>query len=108
MRRAVSTLRRVVIENVEPEMDGGRYPIKRTIGEKVRVTADIFADGHDQLGAMLLYRFTDEENWREAEMRLVVNDRWEGEFVTEQLGRYFYTVVGWVDPFRTWTSNFRK
>jgi starch synthase (maltosyl-transferring) len=108
MRRAVSTLRRVVIENVEPEIDGGRYPIKRTIGEKVRVTADIFADGHDQLGAMLLYRFTDEENWREAEMRLVVNDRWEGEFVTEQLGRYFYTVVGWVDPFRTWTSNFRK
>ena len=108
MRRAVSTLHRVVIERVEPEIDGGRYAIKRTIGEKVRVRADIFADGHDRLGAMLLYRFAEEEGWREAEMRLVVNDRWEGEFVTERLGRYFYTVVAWVDAFRTWSANFAK
>jgi len=108
MRRAVSTLHRVVIENVEPKVDGGRYSIKRTIGEKVRVSADIFADGQDRLGAMLLYRFTEEEGWREAEMRLVVNDRWEGEFMTERLGRYFYTVLAWVDAFRTWSADFAK
>ena len=106
--RAVSTLHRVVIEQVEPEIDGGRYPIKRTIGEKVRVSADIFADGHDRLGAMLLYRFAEEEGWREAEMRLVVNDRWEGEFVAARLGRYFYSVVAWVDAFRTWSSDVAK
>ena len=108
IRRSVSTLHRVVIERVDPEIDGGRYPIKRTIGEKVRVRADIFADGQDRLGAVLLYRATDDESWRETEMRLVENDRWEGEFWTEKLGRYAYTVVAWVDAFGTWRAALIK
>jgi starch synthase (maltosyl-transferring) len=108
VQRATSTLRRVVIERVDPEIDGGRYPIKRTIGEKVRVAADIFADGHDRLGAMLLYRFAEEETWREAEMSLLTNDRWQGEFPTDRLGRYFYTLIAWVDAFRTWSTDFAK
>ena len=107
-RRPVSALRRVSIERVEPEIDGGRYPIKRVLGEKVRVSADIFADGHDQLGAVLLYRFDENQGWREAEMRLLENDRWEGEFSTDKLGRYTYTVIAWVDAFRTWIAALMK
>jgi starch synthase (maltosyl-transferring) len=108
LRRRVGSLPRVVIERVEPEIDGGRYAIKRTVGEKVRVSADIFADGHDQLGAILLYRFAEDVGWREAPMRLIENDRWEGEFRVETLGRYTYTTIAWVDAFKTWNADLAK
>ena len=108
LRQSVSTLRRVVIAHVEPEIGGGRFAIKRTIGERVQVRADIFADGHDKLGAMLLYRAPEESVWREEEMRFVENDRWEGQFRAEHLGRYQYTIVGWVDAFGTWSEGLEK
>jgi starch synthase (maltosyl-transferring) len=101
-------LHRVCIESVEPEIDCGRFPIKRTVGEEVRVTADVFADGHDHLGAALLYRAANSPTWNETEMRLVVNDRWEGRFKVESLGRYQYTVVAWVDEFETWSADLQK
>jgi len=104
----VRALRRVVIEGVEPEVDGGRFAIKRTIGDKVEVRADIYADGHDLLRAMLLHRQGDEGAWREEEMKFVDNDRWGGEFRAESLGRYSYTVVGWVDEWGSWSAGFRK
>ena len=105
---SVGTLQRVVIEGVEPEVDGGRFPIKRTIGDEVRVQADIFADGHDAVGASLLYRREDENTWHEEGMRLVTNDRWEGRFQVTELGRYVYTVVAWADAFKTWSRNLAK
>jgi starch synthase (maltosyl-transferring) len=98
----------VVIERVEPEVDGGRFPIKRTVGEEVRVRADIYADGHDLLGAMLLYRTAGESAWVEAPMRMVNNDRWGARFRVETLGRYVYTIVAWVDAFRTWSADLQK
>jgi starch synthase (maltosyl-transferring) len=101
-------LHRVCIESVEPEIDYGRFPIKRTIGEEVRVTADIFADGHDHLGAALLYRAVNSPTWIEMEMRLLVNDRWEGRFKVDSLGRYQYTIVAWVDEFATWSADLQK
>jgi starch synthase (maltosyl-transferring) len=106
--QSVRALRRVVIERVEPEVDGGRFAIKRTVGEEVRVRADIYADGHDLLGAVLLYRRAGESAWIEQEMRLVNNDRWEGKFRVEALGRYVYTIVAWVDAFRTWSADLQK
>ena len=106
--QAVHALRRVVIERVEPEVDGGRFPIKRTVGEEVQVRADIYADGHDLLGAMLLYRKVGESAWVEVPMRMVNNDRWEARFRVETLGRYVYTIVGWVDAFRTWSADLQK
>jgi starch synthase (maltosyl-transferring) len=105
---AVRTLRRVVIEGVEPELDGGRFAIKRTLGDTVQVRADIFADGHDALRAVLQYRRTDENAWHEEEMRLVNNDRWQAEFRPEKLGRYEYTIVGWVDGFGSWSADLLK
>jgi starch synthase (maltosyl-transferring) len=106
--RALSTLRRVVIEAVEPEVDSGKFPIKRCVGDRVRVQADIFADGHDQLGARLLFRQADDSTWQDTPMRLVENDRWAGEFQVSDLGRYVYTIIGWVDTYGTWAADLAK
>jgi starch synthase (maltosyl-transferring) len=98
-------LRRVVIEGLEPEIDSGKYPVKRTVGERVVVEADIHADGHDVLSAVVLYRPDRESVWSEAVMRPLVNDRWQGQFDVESLGSYFYTVQGWVDAFQSWSRD---
>jgi starch synthase (maltosyl-transferring) len=99
---------RIVIETVTPEIDGGRYPIKRTIGEEVVVEADVFADGHDVLGVALLYRRHDDAQWIEASMAFLTNDRWQASFRVTDLGRYHYTVTGWIDHFQTWRRDFIK
>ncbi len=88
---------RVVIENVQPEIQGG-YPIKRIVGDTVMVTADIFADGHDPISAQLLYRKKGERAFQKTPMQPVENDQWQGKFKVDQIGRYEYTVEGWVTP----------
>ena len=108
INRTVGTQRRVVIEGVDPEINAGRFPIKRCVGDSVRVRADIFADGHDQLSARLLYRRSEDSDWREAAMRSIANDRWEAEFAVEELGRYVYTIVAWVDAYGTWALDLAK
>ena len=95
----------VVIERVEPEIDCGRFPIKRVVGEGVVVEADILAAGHEELACVLRYRAVDNPDWQEAPMRPTVNDRWRGEFAVDRLGRYLYTVEGWVDRFHTWARD---
>ncbi len=101
-------IRRAVIEGVKPEIDGGRFPIKRITGETVTVEADIFADGHDTLFALLLYRRENAARWEEAPMEFLVNDRWRGSFTVSECGRYFYTLTAWVDRFRSWRSDLAK
>jgi starch synthase (maltosyl-transferring) len=100
--------RRVVIEGVQPEIDGGRFPIKRVVGETVVVEADVFTDGHDSLSARLLYRPENEPDWSEVALTELGNDHWRGEFSVSRLGTYLYTVLGWVDRFLTWRRDFRK
>jgi len=102
------TKSRVIIEGVQPEIDGGRFPIKRVIGEEVTVEADIFADGHESLSACLLHRGEDEPNWTETPMEFLVNDRWRGSFVVEEIGHYRYTIVAWVDKFKSWRQDLSK
>jgi starch synthase (maltosyl-transferring) len=100
--------RRVVIESVTPEIDSGQFPAKRTIGERVTVEADVFADGHDALACVLRWRHESSQLWSDVPMVPVVNDRWRGEFMVSELGRYFYTIQGWVDAFETWSRQFAK
>ncbi|MEW6380039.1 MAG: alpha-1,4-glucan--maltose-1-phosphate maltosyltransferase [bacterium] len=100
--------KRVSIEGVKPEIDGGRFPIKRVAGEKVIVQADIFADGHDSISANLLYRKGAETDWQETPLQFLVNDRWQGEFVVDGPAVYFYTIEGWIDHFKTWQKDLRK
>lgn len=99
---------RIVIACVVPEVDGGRFPIKRTLGEEVVVEADVFADGHDVLSATLLYRHADETTWRETPLEETVNDRRRGRFTVDRLGRFLYTLRAWVDPFATWRRDLAK
>ncbi len=101
---------RVVIEGVEPQIDGGRYPIKRIVGERVVVTANIFADGHDSVSAVLLYQQARDSAPQEVPMELIEwgLDRWRGEFQVTELAPYVFTLQAWVDRFKTWRKDFEK
>ncbi len=98
--------KRAVIENVKPEIDGGRFPIKRVVGEAVVVEVDAFADGHDVLRCLLRYRNENDRSWAEIDMQALGNDRWRGEFTVANIGRYRYTVTVWVDHFLSWRHDF--
>ena len=99
---------RVVIEEVMPSVDAGRYPARRILGDDVVVTAAFFADGHDALGARLLYRHQTQRRWSLAPMMPTTNDLWTGSFRVDSLGLWSFTVQGWVDHFATWVSDLRK
>ncbi|HEX6773669.1 MAG TPA: alpha-1,4-glucan--maltose-1-phosphate maltosyltransferase [Acidobacteriaceae bacterium] len=99
---------RVVVESVTPQIDGGRFAIKRVVGDQVRVEADVFGDGHDLIRAHLLYRHVSEPDWRSEEMSSLGNDHWAASFPVDRLGFYEYTVVGEVDHFLTWHSELKK
>jgi starch synthase (maltosyl-transferring) len=101
-------LQRVVIEAVEPQVDCGRFPIKRTAGEEVVVTADVYADGHDAVAAVVLFRKAGESRWCEAPMRPLDNDRWQGSFSVDTLGRYEYCAEAWIDRFASWRHDLSK
>ncbi len=99
---------RVVIENVQPQVDDGQYAAKYTIGEFVRVSADIFADGHDHIRAQVLYRREAAESWATLELAHHGNDRWEAAFQVTEKGYYFFTIRAWIDHFETWHTGFIK
>ena len=99
---------RVVIENLKPEINGGRFPIKRVVGEKVVVTADVFADGHDSVWANVLFKWQNDNKWREVPMWFLENDRWRGEFIVEDVGIYSYKVEGGIERFKTWQNDLKK
>jgi starch synthase (maltosyl-transferring) len=95
-------LPRVVIDRVRPEVDCGRFPIKRVAGDRVAVEAIIFADGHDDVTARVLYRREQDTRWASEPLVLAGNDHWYASFPVSDVGRYRYTVEAWVDPFKTW------
>jgi starch synthase (maltosyl-transferring) len=99
---------RAIVESVRPEVDCGRFPIKRALGDEVRVEADVFADGHDAVVAFLFYKHQTESDWTSVPMEFLGNDHWRASFEVDQLGRYQYTVRGWTDPFLTWQRDLQK
>src|SRR5437016_10938936 len=98
----------VVIENLQPLIDGGRYPIKRIVGEDLVVDADIFKDGHDVVAAILKWRVLGKRPWRETPMNLVDNDRWRCVCTLYEQDIHEYTVEAWTDTFRSWQAEFTK
>ena len=100
--------RRVVIEEISPEVDGGRYPAKRVIGDVVEVTAAIFGDGHDHVAGRLLYRHESEKEWRSARFEPLTNDLWRARFPVDRIGSWRFTIEAWVDHFDTWTHDLVK
>jgi len=98
----------VVVENLQPLLDGGRFPIKRIVGEDLAVEADIFKDGHDVVAAVLKWRVLGQRAWREAPMSFVDNDRWRGICTLYDEAIHEYTVEAWTDSFRSWQQEFAK
>ena len=92
---------RIQIQDVRPQVDCGRYPVKVTHGDAVPVSATIFKDGHDVLRAVVRYRAAGARRWSEAPLEPVGNDRWEGSFEPADLGRWQFTIEAWVDRYAT-------
>ncbi|GJG95164.1 alpha-1,4-glucan--maltose-1-phosphate maltosyltransferase [Cupriavidus pauculus] len=99
---------RVAIENLAPTADNGRFAVRRTVGERVEVSADIWMDGHDKLAANVLWRAPGQQNWQSAPMVHIVNDRWRGSFPMVAMGRHEFTVEAWRDSFASWLDEIGK
>jgi starch synthase (maltosyl-transferring) len=99
---------RVIIENIAPQVDCGKFPVKRVINDKIRIEADIFGDSHDVLSAEVLFRYTNEPNWKCVDMKLLVNDRWVAELHLTDLGTCIYKVNAWIDHFKSWHRDILK
>ncbi|MGI8770578.1 MAG: maltotransferase domain-containing protein, partial [Acidobacteriaceae bacterium] len=99
---------RVVIENVTPQVECGRFAAKRVVGDDVVVEADVFGDGHDLVRARVLYRHEHEEAWTAVEMTALGNDHWQAAFPVARLGFYRFTIVGEIDHFGTWRYELKK
>ena len=106
LRKAASD--RIAIEGVWPEIDGGRFPVKRVVGDVLTVEADIFCDGHEKIGAALRYRCESDEDWHELPMEFLGNDRWRAELPLTENARYLYTIVAWRDLYATWCDEVGK
>ncbi|HWS72906.1 MAG TPA: alpha-1,4-glucan--maltose-1-phosphate maltosyltransferase [Thermoanaerobaculia bacterium] len=100
--------RRVIIESPSPQVDDGRFPAKRVAGDVALIEADIFADGHDVISAVLLHRDASQTSPTETRMRPLVNDRWQAAVAIEKLGFYYFTFEAWIDHFLTWHRDLKK
>ena len=99
---------RLVIEKVTPVVEGGPFPVKRTVGERVAVEALVYADGHEQLAAEIHWRAADDRDWQRVRMAQFPNDLWTGDFVLPRLGRHEFFVEGWLDVFGGFRRDFAK
>jgi starch synthase (maltosyl-transferring) len=104
--------RRIVIQYPAPSVDGGRYPVKRCVGDRVHVEADIFRDGHELIRAVARYRGPGESQWQEVELHRIDAElggvRWASDFQVESSGRWLYTIEAWTDLFGTWRDELRR
>jgi starch synthase (maltosyl-transferring) len=101
-------LRRVIVEGAAPEVDGGRYPAKRVLGDTVVVECDLIADGHDAIAGRVLFRHARAESWQVAPLVPLGNDRWRASFVASQIGTWEVSFEGWIDAFTTWRRDTEK
>src|SRR5690606_5968496 len=99
---------RVIISNVSPQLEGGKYPAKATLNERVFFSANIFADGHDDVGASVFVKHEKDRIWKELPLKLTVNDLWKQVFMPQRTGSYFFKVQAWPDHFTTWQKGLQK
>src|SRR5262245_45265266 len=99
---------RIVIEDIVPSVPWGEFFVKRTVGEPINVRAAIFADGHQEISADLLWREISSKNWNRTPMKHLGNDVWEGDFTGAKVADYEYTVAGWINEYKTWQHDLAK
>jgi starch synthase (maltosyl-transferring) len=99
---------RIQVQQLEPLVDCGRYPVKRTVGDPVDVYVTIFKDGHDVLGAAIRVRGPGDAKWREEPLTLLGNDRWHGTFAVDRPGRWEFAIAAWSDRIATWQQEVRR
>src|SRR6266508_352895 len=104
----VDECRRVVIAHVTPEVDSGRFAIKRIAGDSVHVEADIFAEGHDELAGRILYKRAQDAAWQDTPLTLQWNDHWYGDFLVPEVGCYVFKLEAWVERYETWRHDLQK
>lgn len=100
--------KRVVITNLQPQVECGAFPAKVLRSKPTAISADIFTDGHDEVAASVLLRHESERQWKELPMTLINNDHWEVSFTPTQFGQYIFAVQGWIDHFTTWKNGLIK
>jgi starch synthase (maltosyl-transferring) len=106
--KPVEGRKRIVIEEVEPQINAGRYPVKRVLGDLVTITCAAFGDGHDHVAARLLYRAAGERRWKTTPFAALGNDFWSASFTVDRLGGWEYTIQAWIDHFDTWCDDLKK
>jgi starch synthase (maltosyl-transferring) len=106
--KPVEGRKRVIIEEIQPQVDCGRYPAKRVLGDAVTITSAVFGDGHDHVTGRLLYRHSSDAEWLTKPLTPLTNDRWTATFTADRPGDWLYTIEGWVDHFDTWCADLRK
>jgi starch synthase (maltosyl-transferring) len=99
---------RIQIQDVKPQVDCGRWAVKRTVGETVGVSARIFRDGHETLGAAIRYRRPGTTRWAEAPLEPVGNDLWTGGFDVELPGVWCFRIEAWVDRIASFQDELRR
>ena len=99
---------RVIIENIQPQVESGQFSVKKIVGEKVKISADILADGHDVLRAEIHYKHNAERTWKTVAMTPTTNDKWVGEFIVEKQGNYAYYIESWIDYALNWHYGISK
>jgi starch synthase (maltosyl-transferring) len=102
------TRSRIQIQRIWPMLDCRRWPVKRSLGDKLDVWADVFGDGHDVLRAVVRYKPPTSRRWGEAPMEPIVNDRWHGSFEVTELGRWQYTITAWIDRWASWQWELKR
>lgn len=100
--------KRVVIENVNPQLNEGKFYVKRVVGEQVLVTADVFSDGHDVVACCVKFKHEKSRNWEEVRMTPLGNDFWQARFTVEKQGLYAYCIEGWVDHPLNWQHGLER
>ena len=98
----------IAIQNVSPQVDGGRRRAKAVVGDTVHVEADVFRDGPDVLGAVIRYKSAGDTRWNESPLTQGLNDRWSGHFQPAAVGVCRYTIEAWTDRFATWRRDLSK
>lgn len=96
---------RIVIEQVWPEIDNGRFPVKRFLNDEVVVEATVFTDGHGEISAVVKYRHHTNSEWQVTPLTALANDRWQARFKVTELGEYLYTISAWLNEFHSWRDN---